>query len=136
MRVFVTAAIIFAWFSAQATATENPLSAAQFERYTTGKTLVFLDRGQPYGVEQYRTGRRVSWAFIGGECVDGKWFEPENGLICFLYETPGDTQQCWNFFLTESGLRAQTADGDNVTQLYEAVQSPDPLVCRGPKIGA
>lgn len=114
---------------------EMPLSGAQFDAYTSGKTLTFMEGGQPYGVEQYRPGRRVKWAFDDGDCQDGEWYEPETGLICFIYEGSPNGPQCWNFFKKGNGLMARFASEPDGTELYEARQSPAPLLCLGPDVG-
>ena len=59
-------------------ADETPMSAEEFESYVTGRTLTFGLHGVPYGVEQFKEGRRVLWAFIGEECRDGVWFPYED----------------------------------------------------------
>ena len=54
-------------------ATSGPsMSAAEFEAYTTGKTLSYAEAGQPYGVESYLPGRRVVWAFVHAENLTHK----------------------------------------------------------------
>lgn len=114
---------------------ETPLSGAEFDAYTTGKTLTFLENGQAYGIEQYRPGRQVRWAFDDGDCQDGEWYEPETGLICFAYENSPGGPQCWNFFKKDNGLMAKFANEPDGTELYEARQSHAPLICLGPEVG-
>jgi hypothetical protein len=115
---------------------QQAMTGAEFDAYTRGKTLTYYESDRPYGIEQYLGGRRVTWAFDDGECQKGTWFEPEPALICFSYEnTPDD--QCWNFFQTETGLRATfigETPGDAPT-LYEARRSRYPLLCLGPEVG-
>ena len=114
---------------------QTRLNGAEFERYTEGRTLTFSFMGEPYGVEEYRPGRRVIWAFIGDECQEGIWFERDSN-ICFVYDhAPGD-EQCWAFYQTETGLLGvfQGPDGPS-TELYEVENSDKPLLCPGPAIG-
>lgn len=127
----ITASTISVAFAGQ----EIPLTGAQFDRYTSGKTLMFLESDQAYGIEQYLPGRRVKWAFDDGECQDGEWYEPQTGLICFVYEGAPDEPQCWNFFQKPKGLMARFASDPNGTELYEARQSFQPLHCIGPEVG-
>lgn len=111
-----------------------PLSAAEFEAYTTGKTLSYATSGQaPYGAEEYLPNRRVRWAFTDQECKEGEWY-PSGELICFLYEDSTDPQ-CWSFFLTPQGLRAQFANRPGSAPLYQIDESDEPLFCPGPLIG-
>jgi len=122
-------------FVAGAAQAAEPMSGAEFDAYTRGKTLTFLEGGQSYGAEEYRPGRQVKWAFKDGECQDGKWWEPEPGLICFVYDNAPTDSQCWNFYRTETGLMARFANELGGTNLYEAEQSRQPLLCLGPEVG-
>jgi hypothetical protein len=115
-------------------AAAEPMSAAEFEAYVTGRTLTYNASGTPYGAEQYLKDRKVRWAFLGDECVDGEWYEA-GGLICFVYEN-NDQPQCWSFERGVSGLIARFQNDPDATELYEARQSQDPLLCLGPKVGA
>ncbi len=61
----------------------EPMSAAEFEAYTTGRTLTYNSDGTAYGIEQYLKNRRVRWAFLGDDCVEGYWYESErHDLLC------------------------------------------------------
>lgn len=114
---------------------EVPLTGAEFDAYTKDKTLTYLENGQPYGIEEYRPGQQVRWAFDGSECQDGHWWEAATGMICFSYDSAPDAVQCWNFFLSGKGLRAIFLADDPGRELYEARASRAPLQCLGPKIG-
>jgi len=129
---FVTALVL----ACTAATAGSPLSGTEFDAYTTGKTLTFLESGHAYGIEQYRPGRKVKWAFDDGDCQEGEWYEPEPGLICFIYENTSDNPQCWNFFKENGGLTARFANEQNGIELYEARQSHAPLLCLGPEVGA
>jgi len=116
-----------------AAAASEPLSAAEFERYVTGKTLYFGQGGQSYGVEEYLPDRQVRWSFLDGKCKEGFWYE-EAGQICFVYEdTP--TPQCWSFFEDGDKLRAVFENDPSSTVLYEAGQNEEPMLCHGPDVG-
>lgn len=122
-----------ALFSSLPSKAETPLSGAEFEAYATGKTLTFSQGGQAYGAEEYRSGRRVRWAFSADQCMEGIWYE-QGDEICFAYEDEKGPQ-CWRFFRQGDGLRAQFS-GEAETVLYEATQSNKPLLCLGPEVGA
>ena len=110
------------------------MTAAEFEAFTTGKTLTYATDGNtPYGAEEYLPGRRVRWAFNGQECKEGQWFE-ELELICFVYDDDPEPQ-CWSFFLTPRGLRAQFENREGTAPLYSIAENPEPLFCPGPLIG-
>jgi len=119
--------------SASAMAQELPLSAEEFDAYSQGKTLTYSAEGMSFGVEQYLPGRRVRWAFIGEDCLEGQWY-PRGDLICFQYEEqPGE--ECWQFFLRNGRLTALARDPGDPDTLYETHQNPEPLFCPGPEIG-
>lgn len=111
----------------------EPMSAAEFEAYTTGKTLYFGQGGQPYGVEEYLENRRVRWSFLDGQCKEGIWYE-ENDQICFIYED-NPAPQCWTFFAQSGGLVAQFQNDPDATTLYEAGEADEPMMCLGPEVG-
>lgn len=118
---------------ASGAAAETPMTAAEFDDYTLGKTLFFNSGGVSYGVEEYLPNRRVRWSFLDGECKEGEWFA-EGSEICFQYED-GIGPQCWTFFQDTGGLRARFRGDAPGSELYEARQSDEPMVCLGPKIG-
>jgi hypothetical protein len=111
-----------------------PMSAAEFESYSTGKTLTYGLGGEVYGIEQYLPGRRVLWAFKGDECREGYWYEAGQE-ICFVYEDDLDGPQCWTFHRIDGGIRARFAGDPNGADLSEVAQSSSPLICAGPDVG-
>ncbi|KUF12078.1 hypothetical protein [Pseudoponticoccus marisrubri] len=111
----------------------EPMTASEFERYVTGKTLYFGLSGEAYGVEEYLPDRQVRWSFLDGKCKDGFWYE-DAGQICFVYEDNPEPQ-CWSFFKEGSGLRAVFENDPGSTVLYEAEQDDEPMVCYGPDVG-
>ncbi|MGR3501455.1 hypothetical protein [Pseudaestuariivita sp.] len=120
--------------SVTALSAQTPMTAEEFEAYTTGQTLYFGAEGAPYGAEQYLENRRVRWSFLDGKCTEGIWYE-ERGLICFLYEDRPDDPQCWSFVQTGDGLTALFQDQPGNTELYEARRSSEPMMCLGPDVG-
>ena len=134
MRRAVLALPMLACLAAPAPAAE-PMSAAEFERYSTGKTLFYATQGQAYGAEQYLSGRRVIWTFLDGECAEGVWYE-SGGQICFRYDHDPEDPQCWSFFRATAGLTARFENDPDQTELVEVNQSREPLICTGPDVGA
>ncbi|WP_372837086.1 hypothetical protein [Puniceibacterium confluentis] len=114
-------------------AAQQPMTAAEFEAYATGKTLYFGQDGQSYGVEEYLPDRRVRWSFLDGQCKDGVWYE-ESGQICFVYDDR-PAPQCWTFYRDGAGLRAVFENDPEATTLYEARQDDRPMLCYGPDLG-
>lgn len=114
-------------------AADAPMTGAEFDAYSRGKTLTYAVGGTVYGAEQYLPGRRVVWAFSQQECRDGVWYE-EDGQICFVYEHD-PTPQCWQFFLDHGGLRARFMADPPGADLIEVDQGTEPLICAGPDVG-
>lgn len=114
-------------------AAQGILSAEEFDAYTRGKTLFYGQNGQAYGAEIYYDNRRVEWSFLDGECKTGEWYE-DQGLICFVYED-NPTPQCWSFTKGTGGLIARFENNPNTTELYEAEDAGEEMLCLGPKVG-
>lgn len=112
---------------------ETPMSASEFDAYTRGKTLFYGQNGQAYGAEVYLDNRRVRWSFLDGECKEGSWYE-QGEQICFVYDDNPDPQ-CWTFRLDANGLSARFQDLAGATELYEAEDLGEEMICLGPKVG-
>ncbi|MBZ4022703.1 hypothetical protein CKO11_09560 [Rhodobacter sp. TJ_12] len=111
-----------------------PLSAEQFDALTLGKTITYSADGAVYGIEEYRPGRRVVWAFSEGNCQEGDWFAMGD-QICFDYHMPEVGLQCWTFHQRGDDLVAWF-EGDRAGEpLVSLRESPAPLNCPGPEIG-
>ena len=111
------------------------LSATQFESLVEGRTLTYGAEGtEPYGVEYYHPGRRVTWAWSDStECLPGTWREekrPDGPAICFDYDHDPEPK-CWRFFREGVGLRATFLNDGGATELYELIEDPGSLVCGG-----
>jgi hypothetical protein len=133
MRFALIPALTFAVLSATAVHGQTAMTAAEFETYATDKTLTYSVGGEVYGVEHYLPGRRVVWAFKDDDCARGIWYE-KAGLICFAYENL-DPEQCWTFFPSATGLRAQFAGDQAASPQSEVAESTKPLICAGPDVG-
>ena len=124
---------VLALITAAPLAAQTTMTAKEFEAYTSGKTLFYNSNGQTYGAERYLEGRRVEWSFLDGECKPGQWYE-DTGQICFTYDDNPDAQ-CWTFQLGNGGLIARFENDPATTELYEAEDTDEKLLCLGPKIG-
>ena len=114
---------------------QSPMTAAEFESYTTGKTLYFDHQGERYGGERYLKDRYVEWSFLDGNCQPGRWYDAGKNHLCFVYEDIAKPQ-CWQFFKTPDGLQAQFQGPGNQSQsLYEAQPDATPMSCTGPGLG-
>ncbi|MEP5729230.1 MAG: hypothetical protein ABJL67_07625 [Sulfitobacter sp.] len=112
---------------------QDLMTAEEFDAYTRGKTLFYGQNGQAYGAEIYHENRRVEWSFLDGECKHGEWYE-DAGLICFVYDD-NPTPQCWSFQQSPAGLIARFENSPTTTELYEAQEIGQEMLCLGPKIG-
>lgn len=112
----------------------EPMSGAAFDAYTRGKTLYYGNGGEAYGVERYLDNRRVVWSFLDGECKYGNWYE-EAEMICFVYEDRPGEPQCWTFTEGPQGLVAQFENDPMSTELYEARDMGEEMLCYGPDVG-
>lgn len=113
---------------------ETPLSAAEFDEYTRGKTMFYAADGARYGAEQYLRNQRVRWSFLDGDCKEGSWYQ-SGADICFVYEDDPNPQ-CWQFFLEPGGLSAQFTGEGGGDVLYEVGSEGEKMQCLGPKVGA
>ena len=107
-----------------------------FEAASIGRTLHFTYMGQPFGSEQYFSGRRVLWRFSDGSCQQGSWWG-EGSRICFDYAN-GDGAQCWAFHPRPSGFAAALLENGSETGfvLDLAFSTPRRLTCPGPDVGS
>ncbi|RYH96990.1 MAG: hypothetical protein EON48_18545 [Acetobacteraceae bacterium] len=82
------------------------MSPAEFEAWSTGKTLDYTVDGSLWGSEMHQPGRQTLDADVGGICRSGHWY-PQGDAICFVYDlSPGP--YCWRFL----------KDGDKVVAEY------------------
>lgn len=109
------------------------MDGAAFDAYTRGKTLFYGQNGQAYGAEVYLENRRVKWSFLDGKCKEGFWYE-EAGQICFVYEDNPEPQ-CWAFHAEAGRLVARFENLPSATELYEADDVGEKMICLGPEVG-
>ncbi|WP_170423246.1 hypothetical protein [Ruegeria arenilitoris] len=119
--------------AANMAAAQPVLSGPEFDSYTQGKTLFYGFQGQVYGVERYLPNRRVIWSFMDGNCKEGLWYE-QGEQICFIYEDRLDPQ-CWVFTQSDRGLIARFEGDPDTTELYEAEDINEEMICLGPEVG-
>ncbi|MGB7241172.1 MAG: hypothetical protein WBC93_03685 [Sulfitobacter sp.] len=112
---------------------QDMMSAEEFDAYTRGKTLFYGQGGSPYGAEVYLDNRRVRWSFLDGDCKEGHWYE-DAGQICFVYEDNPEPQ-CWTFRAGAAGLIAKFENDPDATDLYEADDIEEEMICYGPDVG-
>jgi hypothetical protein len=131
LQVLATAAAVIACTSSAHAA--EPMDGRAFDAYTQGKTLFYGQNGQAYGAEVYLENQRVRWSFLDGQCKDGFWYE-DAGQICFVYEDNPEPQ-CWAFHTDGGRLIARFENLPNATELYEAQDTDEEMICLGPEIG-
>ena len=121
---------------AAAPAFAGTMTPEAFDAAATGRTLHFSLAGQPFGSEQYFSGRRVLWRFEDGSCQLGRWW-PSGALICFAYDSGGGAQ-CWAFRPHPGGFSAALVEGGAETGFVLDLAGSDsvPLDCPGPGVGS
>ncbi|MBP9184289.1 MAG: hypothetical protein KBF78_14230 [Fuscovulum sp.] len=112
---------------------EDPMTAAEFDAYVTGKTLTYSQYGSVFGTEEYLPGRKVRWQVTDDICQFGRWYEKE-GLICFTYEYDSG-EHCWTFWLDDTGLRALSVNDLPGAELSEVREATQGLSCPAPDVG-
>lgn len=112
---------------------ETPLDAEGFAAVVTGRTLIYGTDAGPYGIEEYLPDRRVRWSFLDGDCVEGRWY-PQGDAICFAYEGRAEPE-CWRFFRDGARLGARPTSAPGGAPLYVIAESPEPMICGGPRVG-
>lgn len=133
MRLAVLIPLLWLCLAVPPARAETAMSAEAFDTYTRGKTLFYGSQGRLYGAERYLEGRRVIWSFLDGDCRRGEWYE-DRGLICFVYEDRADPQ-CWSFEKGAGGLIARFENNPEATELYEADDIGEEMICFGPDVG-
>jgi hypothetical protein len=118
-------------FPAAASA-ETPMTAAEFETWSTGRTLDYFVDGSFWGSEMHLAGRSTLDADAGGPCNAGRWY-PQGDDICFVYDaSPGP--HCWRF-LRDGGLVFAEYLNDPESPRYSVSLSDAPIPCPGPDVG-
>ncbi|MEM8872124.1 MAG: hypothetical protein AAGB10_02200 [Pseudomonadota bacterium] len=130
MRIWWIAALL-----ATPVAASTAMTGAEFEAFSTGKTLEFGRGGAWYGSEQYLADRQVIWQYADGSCTYGAWFE-RDGALCFVYED-NPTPQCWIVSERQSTLfvRPEAASPGDPSELRMTGEIEEPLNCPGPDLG-
>jgi hypothetical protein len=114
-------------------AAERVMTAAEFEAFSTGKTMDYAIGSDAWGREEYLPGRRVRFSFTDDECRFGSWYE-QGQMVCFIYD--GDTDpKCWTYFTDGKNVTTQFAPDGPAATLSSVRPTKEPLVCLGPEVG-
>jgi hypothetical protein len=118
--------------AAPAAFAETRMSTAEFEAWSTGKTLDYFADGILWGSEMHLTGRATIDADKGGVCRSGTWY-PQGDAICFAYDlSPGP--HCWRFLKDGDQVFAEHL-GDPLAPRYTVTVSDTPVPCPDPDVG-
>jgi hypothetical protein len=110
----------------------SPMTAEEFETWSTGQTLDYWIDGAYWGSERHLSGRQTLDADADGDCREGEWF-PKADMICFVYAgDPGE--HCWHFFRDGTLVLAEVAGADSGLSA-EVTLADEPLACAGPDVG-
>jgi hypothetical protein len=118
-------------------AAETPMTGAEFQAHVGTNTFSYAYSNGVRGTADYGPGRTLLWAFEGGDCFTGTWFE-DGDQLCFAFED-GRLSACWHFFKDNGRLRGTAtylASGDTADiEIFEVSHSDQPLGCPGPDVG-
>ncbi|MEL6425785.1 MAG: hypothetical protein AAFQ33_10045 [Pseudomonadota bacterium] len=110
---------------------ERILSPDEFEDFTEGYTMRFIQDGRFVGAEMFLPGRRVTWQYSNGACTGGGWYA-EEGAICFVYIDSPDPQ-CWHFLERDGRYFARLRGSEDPVADYELTsRDRAPLQCGDP----
>ncbi len=112
---------------------DPPLTGAEFDALTLGRSMTWSEFGMVYGVEHYLPNRQVLWAAAGRDCTPGHWYE-DGPAICFKYETDRDPD-CWIITRSAQGFSASYTTSPPGTEPVVVAETPDPPACPGPEVG-
>jgi hypothetical protein len=85
------------------------MTSAEFEAWSTGKTLEYFVDGSLWGSEMHLADRATVDADAGGACRSGHWY-PVGDDICFVYDSsPGP--YCWRFLKADEQVFAEYVGG-------------------------
>ena len=113
---------------------ETPMTGAEFDALTVGRSMTWSEFGMVYGVEQYLPDRRVRWSAVGKDCKLGHWYE-DGPQICFQYEDDIEPD-CWIIFRDGDSIRARYTSQPTANDPVVVAETPDPPACFGPEVGA
>lgn len=104
------------------------MDVVEFEAFVTGKTLDFIEDGQPYGSEEFLPGRRVNWRYVGEIDCHAGTYEQNAEYICFNYDGE-DELSCSTFWLEGDKLMSRFSDALPDEPLSIATAAQQPLSC-------
>jgi hypothetical protein len=106
---------------------ETPLSAEAFQNHVGTDTLTFRYESGLLGSADHGPDRTLLWAFVGSDCVRGRWYAAED-LLCFSFEH-NDYDACWQFYLRDGRLVGTIQNSDGLYEIAEIARSTLPLSC-------
>ena len=116
---------------ATAAQAETAMTAAEFEAWSTGRTLDYFVDGVIWGSEMHLPGRATVDADAGGACRSGHWY-PQDDAICFVYDlSPGP--YCWRFLKDGDQVTAEFV-GEAFADHIAVTLSDAPIACT-PEVG-
>jgi len=111
---------------------ETLMSVAEFEAWSTGKTLIYAQNGIVIGSEQHLPGRQTLDADLNGPCVEGTWFA-EGDAVCFVYAAYEGTH-CWYFWRDGEVVTAKPLNAEADSPAYTVTLDAAPMDC-SPAVG-
>jgi hypothetical protein len=125
--------LVFLALIATTAQAETPISPAEFDAWSTGKTLDYSLDGVVLGSEAYFPNRTVRDADTGGPCLDGTW-HAERDAVCFVYPARVGTH-CWRYWREGNSVFAKPLDAAPEDPAQLVTEAATPLTCPGPQVG-
>jgi len=110
---------------------DTAMTAAEFEAWSTGRTLDYVADGAPWGSEMHLPNRATIDADEGGVCRSGHWY-PQGDDICFVYEYDSGPF-CWRFLKAGDRVIAEFL-GEAFADQITVTLSDAPIPC-SPEVG-
>ncbi|OYW60702.1 MAG: hypothetical protein B7Z10_00160 [Rhodobacterales bacterium 32-66-7] len=126
------AALLALCLTAAPAGAETLMTVAEFEAWSTGKTLVYAVDGVVIGSEQHLPNRQTLDADIGGPCIEGSWFG-DGDAVCFIYAAYEGTH-CWLFWHDAGVVTAKPLNAGAKSPVYTVTADDAPMDC-SPAVG-
>lgn len=101
-------------------AAQEQITPDAFLDLATGRTLTFTEQtsGSVVGIEQFLRRDLSVWAQANGQCSYGR-IEVRGPLICFIYESFPNPNNCWMPFQENGTILVMSAESRQVQRVSD-----------------
>lgn len=106
-------------------AAQEQITPDDFLDLATGRTLTFTEQtsGTVVGIEQFLRRDFTVWAQSNGQCSYGR-IEVRGPLICFIYESFPNPNNCWIPFQEDGTILVMSAESRQVQRVSDVSDAP------------